>query len=357
MAEIINGYELLGPLTNANAGYGRWGFASRDGVEYFIKEFLNPIYPTENSPYPEEMQEKIREGCREYQKQKQRLYRAVNETSDGILVRIEEFFRWGSKYYITTRRVPSAMGPESLYREEWKQRLRVCCVLCHALMRMHEKNIVHADVKADNIIITWTPKGEITARLIDVDCSFFENTPPEEGDELGGDQKFLSPEAFLFKHLGPEAVQLGCKMDVYAMGLLIHQLLTGGLPSFDADYNYAFEASLDDQPIHLSSELPEEIRSVLQQMLEKEPEKRPAMEQVFSQLRHVYAPESGERTKKPAAVVEASPMPSGTGRLKFGGFERAVEMFRENETKSGWDTSEKASPSDTGSFFSKGGNL
>lgn len=372
MPEIINGYSLLGPLTNANAGYGRWGFASKDGVEYFIKEFLNPIYPTKESPYPPDMQEKIKAGCCEYQKSKQRLYRAVNETSDGNLVRIEEFFRWGSKYYITTRRMKSTMDPAELCKEPWQERLRVCSVLCHALMQMHEKNIVHADVKADNIILTRSAQGGITAKLIDVDCSFFEDTPPEDGDDLGGDQNYFSPEGFLFKYLGPEEVTLGCKMDVYAMGILMHQLLTGALPDFGGDYNYAFEASLDDKPIRISTELPDAIRGMLAQMLRKEPAERLTMKQVFFRIRHVLAPEviwdaapggAATVTAKPASAPRSGAgVPASGGRLKFGSFDRAIEMVREINTPTRQRTAasggvRKGQESGSGDFFSKGGDL
>lgn len=290
MSDYINGYRLLAPMTNANSGYGRWGFAGKDGVQYFIKEFIDPIYPTKTSPYPESQQERIRAGCIKYQQEKQRLYQAVNEISDGNLVPIEEFFRWGSKYYITTRRISPAMRPDEVHRLPLAQKLRVCCVLCHSLMQLHEKHIVHADVKADNVLITKSPNGSFTLKLIDVDCSFFEDTPPEDGDELGGDQKYLSPEGFLFKYLGPETTTLDCKMDVYAAGLLIHQLLTGTLPTFDADCNYAFEASIDEKPIVLSPKLSADIQALLSQMLQKSPETRPAMKQVFLRLRDIAAP-------------------------------------------------------------------
>ena len=362
MAEIINGYTLLGPLTNANAGYGRWGFAKKGGTEYFIKEFLNPIYPTKESPYPPDMQEKIKEGCLQYQKSKQRLYKAVNETSDGNLVRIEEFFRWGSKYYIATRRAKATMDPSMVAQQPMEDRLRVCCVLCHALMQMHEVGIVHADVKADNIIIGKNSKGGITAKLIDVDCSFFEDTPPEDGDDLGGDQNYFSPEGFLFKYLGPEEVDLSCKMDVYAMGILMHQLLTGALPDFGGDYNYAFEASLDDRPIRISNALPDSIRGTIAQMLRKEPEDRLTMKQVFFRMRHALAPEVIWEVASAAAPAPARPAaakPAG-GRVKFGGFDRAIEMVREISAPVQHTVppaSPKTAVEPAGDFFSKGGDL
>ena len=42
---IINDYELTSELTNANSGFSKWGFAVKNGREYFIKELISPVYP------------------------------------------------------------------------------------------------------------------------------------------------------------------------------------------------------------------------------------------------------------------------------------------------------------------------
>ena len=35
----INGYKIIGELRNDKSGYAKWGFAYKNGVEVFIKEF------------------------------------------------------------------------------------------------------------------------------------------------------------------------------------------------------------------------------------------------------------------------------------------------------------------------------
>ena len=39
----IRDYQLTAPLTNKGAGNGLWGFAVKDGREYFIKQFLSAL--------------------------------------------------------------------------------------------------------------------------------------------------------------------------------------------------------------------------------------------------------------------------------------------------------------------------
>ena len=58
------------------------------------------------------------------------------------------------------------------------------------------------------------------------------------------------------------------------MGKLFHQYLTGKLPEFDTkEYDYAFEAVLDDQKLQVSPDLPDKIQSMLNGMMEGDPEK------------------------------------------------------------------------------------
>ena len=63
----MNQYELLEPFDNKNAGFSRWTCANKNGRTYFLKEFLDPVYPTEESLSSELCQQRIRE-CEEYEK-------------------------------------------------------------------------------------------------------------------------------------------------------------------------------------------------------------------------------------------------------------------------------------------------
>lgn len=41
----IKGYEIKGELKTNNSGFSKWGFATKNGRDYFIKEFIDPVYP------------------------------------------------------------------------------------------------------------------------------------------------------------------------------------------------------------------------------------------------------------------------------------------------------------------------
>ena len=280
MGEVLNGYELLEPFQNKDAGFSRWAYARKDGKEYFIKEFLDPIYPIEESLSEDLRKRRIRD-CEKYEIRKKQLYEAVKDASDGNLVTVSEFFRFDSHYYVSTLRIGSEkISPETVKDISTEDKILLCKALSHSMMKLHEVHVVHSDIKADNILLKRTETGKLIGKIIDFDCSFFEDAPPQYEDELGGDQVYLAPESCLFICGSPEKID--CKADVFSLGLLFHQYFAGSLPQFDlTEYDYAHEAILDNQKLELSEDIPLEIKNIIEPMLEGDPSCRISMKEVF----------------------------------------------------------------------------
>lgn len=288
MNKTINKYELKAPLQNHNAGFSRWTIASRASHLFFLKEFLNPKYPDDHTLQEDLRMTRIRE-CAQYEREKARLYAAVNEASDGNLVRIIEFFRENSHYYITTRWVESmTMSFQDIARLDMKDKLLLCRTAAHSIAALHDKGIVHADIKDTNVLVHKTREGLLVTKIVDFDSSFFEGMSPEDEEDLGGDQVYLSPEACLF--FCGEEVRLTCKMDVFALGLLFHQFLTGELPYFDgSSYDYAHEAVLDDFVLRVDSPyIPIPVRTIIEHMLLKDAERRISARETYFLLTAFY---------------------------------------------------------------------
>lgn len=308
----INGYTLLAPFHNKNAGFSRWTFGRRDGREYFLKEFQDPVFPDDQTLSFNLRQHRIRE-CVEFERRKFRLYDALNQASDGNLVRPVEFFRWGAHYYLATERIVGEdLTLEDVARLPWQERLLLCRTAAHALMQCHKAGVVHSDIKQSNLILQRTPNGKLTAKLIDFDAAFFEDEPPQEEEELHFDQLYLAPEGCCF--LLGEPVELNCKMDVFSMGLLMHQYLTGDMPYYDEWYSFPHEAVLDGRSLQLDPSLPRELRGILTGMLRADPEERSTMEEVYQDL-GIYFP-----VKRPAEPVH----PDGPTADSMGGYFRVA---------------------------------
>lgn len=290
--EMLGRYERTTALTNQNAGSCVWCFGIRGGHEYFIKEFLSPKYPANDTvSSPEKIARKMAE-CEAFERVKTHTYQKINEHSDGNAVHIEEFFRVGTKYYMAMPRIRGLkLTVSEIAARSDKQKL--CAIIAHAVAGLHRGHFVHADIKHSNILFTRPSPSALTAKLIDYDAGFFEDTPPTHPEEVAGDQVYLSPEAWL-RIMGEETA-LTCKLDVFALGVLFHQYMTGLLPLYDGEkFGCVGEAVACGDTVTVSDAMPEEVHDLLMQMLDADPEQRPDAREVFRIL-------SGQAAKKNAA--------------------------------------------------------
>lgn len=281
MGEFIGHYKLEGSLTNSNAGNCRWGFGERGGKEYFIKEFLFPVYPSDDVDMGEATIKRRRTACDKFVNERTLVFRWINTCSDGNLARIEEFFRYGSKFYISMEKIEGT-NEEALLEACEDEKLLVCRVLAHSLACMHEAGLVHGDIKMSNIIPYMSKIGSLSAKIIDVDGCYLKSMPPKSPDDVMTDQVYMAPE--VFKFIRDETGRITEKADVFSMGLCLHYILTGGLPRFNNNYRYAYQSLLNGCLLELNSDLSPELQKVIGAMLVLEPESRPSMCQVFDGL-------------------------------------------------------------------------
>ena len=292
--EKLGAYELAGSLTNENAGYSMWGFGRKNGRDYFIKQFIEIKYPANDTVSSPERLAKKKTACWNFEERKRGVYKALNDHSDGVAVRVEEFFRVESKYYISMRKIDSLhWDHRDVAKLPFEDIRLLCAVIAHGVASLHEGRLIHADLKPDNILFMQTPSGCITAKIIDFDSGFLETDPPGPGETIVGDFHYFSPEAC--RYTWGEDVELTCKMDIFALGVLFHQYFTGDIPQFDTEKSsYSGEAAAKGEKLTVSDRLPADIRALLSRMLEGDPGLRPTAMEAFRILRGwPKTPESG----------------------------------------------------------------
>lgn len=276
----VNGYRIQGEFTTENAGLSRWAFGEKDGREFFIKEFLTPVFPEPTADLSPRILERKRKVCLDFYRRKNRFYQALERCRTGNNVIVREFFLEGTHYYAVTEKIDSIGRDPSLVEElEDQKKLTVIRAVLYSVAALHRENLVHADMKPDNILLKATGDGFLTAKIIDFDAGFFSG---EEPDEVQGDFLYLAPETFL--KMRGEAGGLTGAIDIFALGLLFHQYWTGELPHFDGDSQYAFEAVLNGEELRLDGRLPESLRGVLRGMLEADPLRRITAQQALIKL-------------------------------------------------------------------------
>lgn len=291
---FINGYDVT-ELKPDNSGYAKWGFGRRNGREFFIKQFLSPVYPAQRGELSDKQVEQKKSICKDFEFKKRSFYNQLNRCVTGNIVTIDNFFREDSKYYMVTDKVDAAkIDVAEISRMNIEQKSLITKVLLHSVATLHRVGIVHGDIKPDNILYKKTLGDVYTAKLIDFDSSFLESMPPMDEDEFQGDMVYLAPESFLL--IAEEEVRLTGKIDVFALGILLHQYFTGELPQFDqSQYDYVFEAVLDGALVSVSPRLPEFMKGLISKMLLKNPEDRPSCQQVYEEVMKIYGPKARPR--------------------------------------------------------------
>lgn len=290
--DTINGYRILEDFTTAGGGLSKWTFSEKDGKQYFIKEFLSPTYPTDDSPGSLKVKAEKEKRCRKFEQHHRSLLKTVSSVcrEGGNLVFTVDFFRNHTKYYKVTDKVDvSGLKIEHIAKLSLNKRLIILKTVAHSLNILHQLNIVHGDLKPDNILIKQTKDNYFTSKLIDFDNSYFSGSPPENSDEIVGDMVYYSPELARFiqndKSIKPENLQV--KSDIFALGLVYCQYLTGNLPSFDqVKYHYPCVAVNGGCILRIDGAgLPDKLVSGVNAMIDADPIKRPTIKQVFEILK------------------------------------------------------------------------
>ncbi len=155
--------------------------------------------------------------------------------------------------------------------------------LARAMQAAHDKNVIHRDLKPANVLLTEDGTAKITdfglAKKLDV-------TGQTESGAIMGTPSYMAPE-----QAGGKSKEVGPLVDVYALGAMLYELLTGRPPFKAATPLDTVLQVLSDEPVpprQLQSKTPRDLESVCLKCLRKEPGKRYATAQELAEDLHRF---------------------------------------------------------------------
>ena len=131
-----------------------------------------------------------------------------------------------------------------------RRRLELVTRMCDAVQHAHERGLIHRDLKPGNILVDAAGQPKIldfgVARLTDSDAHATRQT---DVGQLVGTLAYMSPEQVL-----ADPLELDTRSDVYALGVILYELLAGRLPyTIGARLHEAVQAIREEDPARLSS--------------------------------------------------------------------------------------------------------
>jgi serine/threonine-protein kinase len=178
-------------------------------------------------------------------------------------------------------------------RFDWFDAVRFTRDALKSLAEAHGKGIIHRDLKPDNLFLSRIPNShgsgeQELCKVLDFGIAKWSRDDEDEAkiDQLEtqagtvfGTPRYMSPEQ-------AQGIALDPRSDLYSLGVLLYQMLSGRAPFVDDDAVVVMARHIKDPPPRFAEMtpevvVPESIEALLWRVLAKSPAERPATAEEF----------------------------------------------------------------------------
>ncbi|XP_033761336.1 serine/threonine-protein kinase 17A-like [Pecten maximus] len=217
------------------------------------------------------------------------------------LVDLKEVFETQSELILITEYCSGGeLFTECVIEESFSEKDVVCMMvqILEGLVYLHEKNIVHLDLKPQNILLT-KPFPHGTIKLCDLGFACLVNTGEDIRDIIGTPD-YVAPEVLSYE-------PLGLYTDMWSLGVLTYVMLTACSPFCGKTQNETFlnisQVNLDF-PDNLFSNISPGAQDFIKLLLVKEPSERLTAKQC---LEHSWIKSADTVDPRPDKVADSAP--------------------------------------------------
>ena len=178
--------------------------------------------------------------------------------------------------------------------------LDIIIKVCAGIGYAHRAGLVHADVKPQNVLMLENNLLKVTD--FGIAQAFVATKPGERQKIVWGSPHYFSPEQATGKYPTPAS-------DVYSIGIVMFEMLTGRLPFSGSDQQELALAHIRKPAPHLmefNPNLPESLDRIIQKVLAKEPDARYSKADQLGRILDAYREQGLHKTANSVPVAVAN---------------------------------------------------